>query len=249
LTRRSFDRMMRRPRIAFVNASHADSDTRRNFRRELDADLVEFDATGCDLPSGFAFDAFVVTGSRSSVYEDAAWIDETREWVRTAVDRGLPALGVCWGHQLLADALGGTVADMGEYEIGYREVERTDVRDGEGAADPLLAGLDESFTVFTTHSDAVVDLPPGATEIARNEYGTHGFRKDHVVGVQFHPEYDRATARSITAGKDELRDDRKQAVIDDITAENYAAACRAKALFENFTQYVREHATGEVAAD
>jgi len=244
---------MRRPRIAFVNAAHGDPDTRRNFRRELDAELVEFDATERELPTGFGFDAVVVTGSRSSVYEDEQWIAETREWVRGAIDRDLPCLGVCWGHQLLADALGGTVADMGEYEIGYRTVERTD-RDGSDGGesdggDPLFDGLDDAFTVFTTHSDAVVELPDGATEIAANEYGNHGFRKGRVVGVQFHPEYDEATAESVTTGKEDLSEARKRAVVDDITDENYAAACEAKALFENFTQYVRDLAERETAAD
>jgi GMP synthase (glutamine-hydrolysing) len=253
---------MRRPRIAFVDASHGDPNTRRNFRRELDADLVEFDATACELPDCFGFDAVVVTGSRSSVYEDEAWIDATREWVRAAVEEhDLPALGVCWGHQLLADALGGTVVDMGEYEIGYREIERVgSADDGEAAAgdseaaaddaeDAVLAGLPGSFTAFTTHSDAVVELPPGATEIAVNDYGTHGFRLGDAVGVQFHPEYDQETAKSVTEGKEELSDDRKRAVIDDITDENYAAACETKALFENFTQYVRARATDRVAAE
>ncbi|MFC6952545.1 type 1 glutamine amidotransferase [Halorubellus litoreus] len=240
---------MRRPRIAFVDASHGDPGTRRNFRRELDADLVEFDATECELPCGFEYDAVVVTGSRSSVYEDEAWIDGTREWVREAVEEhGLPALGVCWGHQLLADALGGTVEDMGEYEIGYREIERA-FDDADADVDPLLAGVPESFTAFTTHSDSVVELPPGATEIARNDYGNHGFRVGDAFGVQFHPEYDREMARSVTAGKDELSDERKQAVYDGITAEDYAAACETKALFENFTAYVRARAADGVAAD
>jgi len=129
--------------------------------------------------------------------------------------------------------LGGSVADMGEYEIGYRTVEQ----DGENR---LLAGVDEEFTVFTTHSDHVVEAPPGAEVFARNDYGIHGFRKDNVFSVQFHPEYDMDTAESVTTGKD-LPDERIQQVLDGITAENYDAACEAKQLFDNFTDYVRQH--------
>lgn len=240
---------MRRPRIAFVDASHGDPNTRRNFRRELDADLVEVDATACETPAGFDYDGVVVTGSRSSVYEDAAWIDATREWVRAAVvDHDLPALGVCWGHQLLADALGGTVVDMGEYEIGYREIERVEAST-DGGEDPVLAGLPASFTAFTTHSDVVAELPPGATETATNEYGNHGFRLGDAFGLQFHPEYDMETARAVTEGKDELSDDRKRAVLEGITDEHYAAACETKALFENFTAYVRDRVADDVAAE
>ena len=168
---------MARPRIALLNAAHEPGPTRQNFRREVDADLVEYHLPGGDRPETFDVDAAIVTGSRASVYWDEPWIEEAAGWTREAVDRGMPFLGICFGHQFLADVLGGTVADMGEYEIGYREVERT-------ADSPLFEGLDERFTVFTTHSDRVVDLPPGADLLAENDYGIHGFRKGGVFGVQ-----------------------------------------------------------------
>jgi GMP synthase (glutamine-hydrolysing) len=57
--------------------------------------------------------------------------------------------------------------------------------------------------------------------------------------VQFHPEYDQSSAETVTRGKD-LPDERIQAVLDGIDDENYAAACRTKRLFDNFTDYVRE---------
>ncbi len=232
--------LMSRPRIAVLNAAHDPEHNRRNFRRELDADVVEFDVVSQELPETFDFDGCLVTGSRASVYWDEEWIDPTKEWVETAIDRGLPFLGVCWGHQLLADVLGGRVEPMGEYEIGYRTVKRT----GES---PLLAGVDEAFTAFTTHSDAVVDLPPGAEHLAENDYSIHAFRKDRVFGVQFHPEYDMETAESVTKGKD-LPDQRIQAVLDGINEENYAAACEAKTLFDNYLEFVRELRTGEPSA-
>jgi GMP synthase (glutamine-hydrolysing) len=219
-----------------LNAAHDGSDNRRNFRRELDADLVEYDVVEPDLPEDFAFDGCVVTGSRASVYWEEPWIADLREWVHEAVDRGVPFLGVCFGHQLLADALGGSVEPMDEYEIGYRTV----THDGDS---PLLDGVSEQFTVFTTHSDRVADLPPGADQFAENEYGVHGFRVDDVFAVQFHPEYDPETAAAVTKGKDDhLAAERIQEVLAGITAENHRAACEAKQLFENFTDYVRTRA-------
>jgi len=218
-------------RIALLNAAHDAENNRRNFRRELGADLVEFHVTERELPDSFAFDACVVTGSRASVYWDEPWIADLEAWVDEAIDRGLPFLGVCFGHQLLANAMGGTVAPMDDYEIGYRTVEH----DG---ANPLLDGVDESFTVFTTHSDHVAEIPPGATQFAENDYGVHGFRKGDVFAVQFHPEYDTDTAEMVTSGKD-LPDERIERVLARITTENYRAACEAKRLFDNFTRYVR----------
>ncbi len=229
------------PRLVVLDASHGERDTKRNFRRELDAELVEFDVTAGELPGTFDFDGVVVTGSKSSVYWDEPWIDPLKGWVDEAVDRGLPFLGVCYGHQLLADVLGGTVESMGGYEIGYNEIERT----GESR---LFEGIDERFLAFTTHSDAVTALPPGSESLAENEYSNHGFRKDRVFGVQFHPEYDMETAEALTRRKP-IDEERRRRVLDGITEENYAAACRAKLVFENFVGYVDELRDVQAAAD
>jgi len=224
---------MRRPRLALLNAAQKADDTRENFRRELDADLEVFHCPSGEFPEDFRFDGFVVTGSWASVYWDREWIGRLKTWVGDAVEAGLPALGVCYGHQLLADVLGGRVESMDEYEIGYRTVEQ----DGRNR---LLAGIDDRMTVFTTHSDHVVQEPPGATVFAKNDYGIHGFRKGHVFAVQFHPEYDMETAREVTRGKEQLPDEQVEAVLEGITAANYEAACEAKQLFDNFLAYVAE---------
>ncbi|NUB90150.1 gamma-glutamyl-gamma-aminobutyrate hydrolase family protein [Haloterrigena sp. SYSU A121-1] len=226
-------------RIAVLNAAHRDENTTRNFRRELDASLAEFDATEGEVPDGFDYDGAVVTGSRSSVYWDDEWMRPIKEWVGDAIDRGMPFLGVCWGHQLLADVLGGTVEDMGAYEVGYSEIEHY----GESR---LFDDISREFTAFTSHSDEVSELPPGAEPLAENHYSNHGFRKDRVFGVQFHPEYDAKTARELVGRKD-LSDDRRQSVLEEITEENYQAACEAKLVFDNFLEFVREVRTENVA--
>jgi GMP synthase (glutamine-hydrolysing) len=64
------------------------------------------------------------------------------------------------------------------------------------------------------------------------------FRRGDCWGVQFHPEYDQESAERVTRGKD-LPAERIEAVVDDIDDDNYAAACRTKRLFDNFTDYVR----------
>ena len=234
---------MRRLRFALLNASFEDEHTTRNFRRELDADLIEYDVNDGDLPPAVAdswagvpgegpIDGAVITGSRSSVYWDEAWIPPLLEWVGDAARTGLPILGICYGHQVLAEALGGRVAGMDETEIGYRTV----THHGD---DPLFAGIDEEFTVFTTHGDCVVELPDGAHPTAENDYGNHGFRWRDCWGVQFHPEYDAETARSVTDGKrDTLGDERVDRVLDGITEANYERACGAKQVFDNFLAHV-----------
>ena len=218
------------PRIALLDASHNDPTTPRNFRRELDGKVRRFSVVDREFPEPGSFDAIVVTGSRASVYWDERWIAETKAWVRRALERDVPALGICWGHQLLADVLGGTVEPMDEYELGYRTVRHR------GAA--LFDGVPEEFTVFTTHSDAVTKVPEEAAVIAENDYGVHGFRHGDVYGLQSHPEYDPETAESVVRGKD-LPEDRIEAVCAGITESAYEAAKPAKGVFDNFEQRLR----------
>ena len=234
---------MERPRLALLNAANNSEDTSRNFRRELDADIEEFHCPSGEFPEGFGYDGFVVTGSRASVYWDEPWIGQLKTWAGGAVEAGLPALGVCYGHQLLADVMGGRVEAMGEYELGYRTVEQ----DGDNR---LLDGVPDDMTVFTSHSDHVLEAPPGATVFAKNDYGIHGFRKERVFAVQFHPEYDTQTAERVTKGKDgQVPEERIDAVLEGIDEKNYRAACEAKQLFDNFVGYVSEVRTEKVRAD
>lgn len=216
-------------RVALLNASYRVERTERNFRRELAADVEPYTVTEGELPADHDFDAAVVSGSGASVYGDEPWVDPLADWVADAVDAGVPTLGVCFGHQLVASVLGGRVEAMGEYELGYREMDRA-------AASTLLDGRDDSFVAFATHSDRVVDLPPDATLTAENDYGVQAFRAEPAFGVQFHPEYDRDSASVVTSDKD-LPDERVERALATITDENVAVAKRTKELFDRFLDY------------
>mgnify|MGYP006278016001 FL=1 len=222
------------PRIALLDASVGDTPAERNFRRELDADVQAFKVSEGDLPPPvetsemWPFDAAVISGSQTSVYDEHAWIDAIEAWTRAAVEASVPILGVCWGHQLLAQALDGAVDPMGRYELGYHEVDRI-------ADDPLFSGLDETFLAFETHSDEVTRLPSEATVLAENDRSLQAFRIANAWGVQFHPEYDRETARWVTENKrGEVADDELERILAAITTENAARARDAKGVFENF---------------
>jgi GMP synthase (glutamine-hydrolysing) len=138
------------------------------------------------LPSARDADAFVVTGSSSSVTERAPWMLRTEELLRDVVAAGTPLLGICFGHQMLAQALGGEVAKNPRgREIGTVRVARL-------GDDPLFAGLPDAFDVNATHVDTVVKPPPGAEVLATTALdAVAAFRVGASVrAVQFHPEFD-----------------------------------------------------------
>jgi GMP synthase (glutamine-hydrolysing) len=146
-------------------------------------------AGGSDgLPSVTGFAGIIVTGSAAMVTERHDWSERSAQWLRDAVHAGMPVFGICYGHQLLAHALGGEVGDnpagreMGTVEIALR----TPATD-----DPLFAGLPARLRAQTTHLQTVLRPPPDATVLAASEQDPcHAFRwGGHAWGVQFHPEF------------------------------------------------------------
>jgi GMP synthase (glutamine-hydrolysing) len=130
----------------------------------------------------------VMSGSSASMTEIEPWIDRLSGYVRALAERGVPALGVCFGHQLLAQSLGGRVEKHpAGREVGTVSLELTSA----GREDPLFDGVPTPFIANATHRDHVRHLPPGATVLAHNElvpvqaFAVGG----NMRGVQFHPEY------------------------------------------------------------
>lgn len=151
---------------------------------------LEFPKLDADLAG------IVITGSASNVPDREAWMLDAEEGLRRAVSFKTHVLGVCFGHQLLAQALGGEVSsnDAGRC-MSTIEISRT-------ADDPLLAELPSTFTVNECHRDSVTALPEGAQSIASSDYDPHEAIRfsDTCWGVQFHPEFDAEIMRGyITA--------------------------------------------------
>jgi len=167
---------------------------------EVSAHRADRGPTG--LPADASFDLLVVLGSAASVTDTGlAWIDAERQLVTRAVDRGVPVLGVCFGGQLLAQVLGGTVARASRPEIGWRLLETADP--ARVPAGPWLDWHEDAFT-----------CPPGAEALASTDVCLHAFVAGPHTGVQFHPE----VTVDVVAGW--IGDDREQAGLtaDDVDA-------------------------------
>ena len=161
---------------------------------------------GEELPARHETDGVVVTGSAAMVSQREPWAERTAVWLRDAVEAGVPILGICFGHQLLAHALGGRV---GPNPRG-REIGTVSVALADGAAaDSLLGGLPARIDVHATHLESVLELPPGAELLASSTRDPHqAFRMTDrpVWGVQFHPEFSAEVIRGyIEAKRDAIR--------------------------------------------
>ena len=140
--------------------------------------------------------AYVITGSAANVPDRAPWMERTEAWLRAVVEHGTPTFGICFGHQILAQALGGEVQrNPRGREMGTLSIERLP---GTGAAAPIFDGLPEQFDAHVTHIDSVVRLPPGAEPLARTALEDyHAIRfSETCYGVQFHPEMDAEVMRT-----------------------------------------------------
>ncbi len=156
-----------------------------------------------------AADALLIGGAGEySALDDPDWMADLLDLVRAAVERGVPTFGSCWGHQIIARALGGTVVrDPARAELGCKWIELTEG----GRANPLLGGFPTRFQANTGHHDRVHVLPPGAVELAFNASQRHqAFRiaGKPVYGTQFHSELDAARERErLIVYRDYYRDD------------------------------------------
>jgi GMP synthase-like glutamine amidotransferase len=139
---------------------------------------------GEPLPAIEGLEAILITGSSAGVYDDFKWIAPLEEFVRAAHQNHVPMVGVCFGHQLIAQALGGTVRKS---EKGWglgRHV--YDVAPGNGVIDGTHIAL------ACSHQDQVITPPPGARTIMSSDFTPHAgllYAGDTTLSVQAHPEF------------------------------------------------------------
>ena len=129
----------------------------------------------------------VISGAPAMITENFDWSLRTQSWITEVLSGGVPVLGVCYGHHIVAQALGGSV-DWSEngVECGVVQVEMT----AEAAHDPLFADLPIVAEFLTHHRQVINKPPPGAVELAGNPHSAFQAFSfgDRVWSVQFHPE-------------------------------------------------------------
>ncbi|MFT5513928.1 MAG: GMP synthase (glutamine-hydrolyzing) [Rhodothermales bacterium] len=177
-----------------------------------------------DIPAALldTVDAFMIGGAGAfSATQDYPWTEAALSLIRHAADRATPTFGSCWGHQMIARALGGRVIhDGSRAEMGCLRVNLTTA----GIEDRLFSGFPKTFMANMGHHDRVSELPPGAIELANNDsQPNQAFRIGGVpmYGTQFHSELDarRERERLLAYREHYLAELPSQEVFDRIVAD------------------------------
>ena len=167
-------------------------------------EFAVYDVEGGEYPDNIdEVDAYLITGSKASVYDDEPWIAQLMVFVRELHVRGKKLVGVCFGHQLVAQALGGlTEKSTKGWGVGlhtHRFEELPGWHDGGDAA----------FDILVSHQDQVVTPAAGASVLARSAFCEAAVTQlgDHILTFQGHPEFTAAYAGDLMTVRREILGD------------------------------------------
>ncbi|MGV8855201.1 MAG: glutamine amidotransferase-related protein [Devosia sp.] len=146
-------------------------------------------ADGAPLPDPNTLDGFVITGSAAGVYDDLPWLNPLRNFIRQSYTQRTPMLGICFGHQIMADALGGDVRKsekgwgLGRHVYGVRQ------------RPEFMQHAPSLLAVACSHQDQVITPPRDAEVILASDFTPNAglaYRNGAALSFQPHPEFDDA---------------------------------------------------------
>jgi GMP synthase-like glutamine amidotransferase len=141
---------------------------------------------GAALPDAAGCEAVLITGSPFGVYDSTPWMEPLRAFIRQAASARTPMVGVCFGHQIMADALGGDVRKSEKgWGVGRHRYEVVEAR-------LWMAGAGETMSLSVSHQDQVIAPPKGATTLARSAHTAHAmlaYEDFPAISLQGHPEF------------------------------------------------------------
>jgi GMP synthase-like glutamine amidotransferase len=177
-------------------------------------------------------DAFLITGSKSSVYDDKAWIRSLEDFVRTLHATRSKLIGICFGHQLIAQALGGTVAKSKKgWGVGVNAY---------AVDDTLFKQADgKDLCLLASHQDQVMQMPPGAKKIATNAHCEVAgmVLGEHILTFQGHPEFTPDYARELLSfRRDMIGEERADEGLNSLVVREHEGARAARWILDFLSQ-------------
>lgn len=193
-------------------------------------------AAGEPMPAPEEVDAILLTGARHSAYDPLPWIDVLKDQLRSYRDAGVPLGGVCFGHQVMAEAFGGRVGKGPEGLVLGNHAHRLS---------PEVADLfdgREAVAVLSIHQDQVLEVPPAAKVAMSTPDSPHGglIYDFPALSVQFHPEFYPAIIRDVA---DNLLSLPPESELRAALQEDLDAPTDGDIVAEAFARFYRRHVT------
>lgn len=165
-----------------------------------DLQITIYDVEQGEFPTDLnAVDAYLITGSRHGVNDGFPWIAQLEACVRSLYDAQKKVIGICFGHQLIAKALGGRVIKSPKgWGVGMSQNKMLRIKEW---MNPQPA----SFNLLVSHQDQVVDLPVGAEILASNDFCPYYMMQigNHFLTIQGHPEFTKAYSRALMVSRED----------------------------------------------
>jgi GMP synthase-like glutamine amidotransferase len=169
----------------------------RPYVPDLKCDVVSL-VDGQNLPNHHGVEAVLITGSPVGVYDPVPWIEPLKAWIQQAADNAIPQVGICFGHQIMAEAFGGR-ADKAPQGWGLgRHIYDVSAKEVWMQATGLSHGT--SLNLAVSHQDQVLEAPPHARVLAKSAFTPYAaLVYDHAPAVSFqgHPEFCRGFADAL----------------------------------------------------
>lgn len=155
------------------------------FKLSVVVDFDIFDVTVKEYPQDYdIYDGFIITGSKATAFDNLDWIRKLKQEIVKLYEKNMKIIGICFGHQILAQALGGKVARGPDgFAVGVRNVEILHQK-------PWMSPHHHYLSLLFYHQDMVVELPKDAELISTSDYCKVQMFciNNHILGIQAHPE-------------------------------------------------------------
>lgn len=166
----------------------------RQFLGDYDFEFESYRVVENEFPDSVeAADGWLITGSKHGAYENHSWIAPLEAFLRNAHAKHIPIVGICFGHQILAQALGGKVEKFsGGWSVGKQRYQ--------------FDGVEDGIDLMAWHQDQVIELPPGARAIASSPFCKYAAIAygDTAFTIQPHPEFGKEFVASLFEARKEM---------------------------------------------